>query len=229
MGQTAHSTGLPTPPDSLQGVDSSDSDTLVVLPDGEIDLPSEKSSYGYFSANTLKDTIRRKWRALRLLGQGTFSRVVLAAEVGTAGEACMNGATSSKGIPDSTASVQVDLKRLVAVKIVEHGSVGGASEERVETSLKRELEILKSIRHPSLVHLKAYSIEPERALLILNYCPGGDLFDLASQRHNLLSPALIRRVFAELVAATLYLHEHLIVHRDIKLESMLCSSLQSVH
>ncbi|KAI9792203.1 MAG: Sorting nexin, cytoplasm-to-vacuole targeting pathway/endosomal sorting [Peltula sp. TS41687] len=218
-GLTSHSTGLPTPPDSLRGVDSSDSEILVSVPGKEIDLPSEKTSDEYFSADTLKNDTRRKWRALRLLGQGTFSRVVLATEVDTADEVCMNGGASSKGIPDSTAGEEVEPKRLVAVKIVEHGPAGGASEERVETSLKRELEILKSIQHPSLVHLKAYSIEPDRALLILNYCPGGDLFDLASQKHHLLSAALIRRIFAELVAATLYLHEHLIVHRDIKLES----------
>lgn len=112
-----------------------------------------------------------------------------------------------------------DSKQLVAVKVVEHGPAGGASEERVESSLKRELDILKSMHHPSIVHLKAYSIEPSRALLILRYCPGGDLFDVASQKHHLLKPPLIRRIFAELVAATRYLHAQFIVHRDIKLES----------
>ena len=116
---------------------------------------------------------------------------------------------------------QINLKNLVAVKICEHGPAGGADEKKIETSLKRELEILKAIHHPSLIHLKAVSILEKRAYLVLNYSPGGDLFELASLKLDLLTPPLIRRMFAELVAAVQYLHSRYIVHRDIKLESML--------
>ena len=116
---------------------------------------------------------------------------------------------------------QLDVKTLVAVKICERGPVGGADEKKAETSLKRELDILKSIHHPSLVQLKAMNILETRALLVLNYCAGGDLFELASLKLELLVPSLIRRIFAELVAAVRYLHSKYIVHRDIKLESKL--------
>jgi protein-serine/threonine kinase len=88
-------------------------------------------------------------------------------------------------------------------------------------SLKRELEIMQTIRHPSLVHLKAWNIEPTRAILVLSYCPGGDLFDVASSHREALTPSLLRRIFAELVGAVRYLHERRIVHRDIKLENVL--------
>lgn len=113
-------------------------------------------------------------------------------------------------------------QKLVAVKIIEYGPAGGADEERVEVSLKREVEILKSVNHPSLVQLKAFGSDDKRALLVLDYCPGGDLFDFAtSDMKCLMTPPLIRRMFAEMVGAVRYLHANFIVHRDIKLESKL--------
>jgi protein-serine/threonine kinase len=113
-------------------------------------------------------------------------------------------------------------QKLVAVKIIEYGPAGGADEERVEVSLKREVEILKSVNHPSLVQLKAFGSDDKRALLVLDYCPGGDLFDFAtSDMKSLMTPPLIRRMFAEMVGAVRYLHANFIVHRDIKLESKL--------
>ena len=110
-------------------------------------------------------------------------------------------------------------KSLVAVKICEHGPAGGADEARIKSSLTRELEILKAIDHPSLVHLKAVNVLENRTFMVLGYCAGGDLYELAFSRPDFLVPTFIQRVFAELVAAVRYLHSNYIVHRDIKLES----------
>lgn len=129
--------------------------------------------------------------------------------------------TTESGLLTPKPEMNLDRKTLVAVKVCEHGPRGGASEERIEMSLKRELELMQTIHHPSLVDLKAWSIEPTRAILVLSYCPGGDLFDVATSQRAVLGPALLRRMFAELVGAVGYLHERRIVHRDIKLENVL--------
>ncbi|KAI1390691.1 kinase-like protein [Hypoxylon trugodes] len=184
---------------------------------------SKKSRHEYFEARGRYDQRLRRWRAIKELGQGTFSRVMLAtSQVATEDDdtngTAQNGTT---GLPSPTTNGHPHQKTLVAIKVCEHGPRGGASEDRIEMSLKRELDIMQSISHPSLVHLKAWSIESTRALLVLSYCPGGDLFDVATQYRDQLEPVLIRRIFSEIVGAVMYLHERRIVHRDIKLENVL--------
>jgi protein-serine/threonine kinase len=183
---------------------------------------SKTPSYEYFEARGRKDRKLRRWRRIKDLGEGTFSRVVLATNRIDAEEDNGSNEAQTDSVTTSTpvATSQLDRKSLVAIKVCEHGPKGGASEDRIEMSLKRELDIMQSVHHPSLVHLKAWSIEPTRALLVLSYCPGGDLFDVASNYRDSLKAPILRRIFAEIVGAVGYLHERRIVHRDIKLESM---------
>ncbi|KAK3058927.1 hypothetical protein LTR09_000492 [Extremus antarcticus] len=194
---------LPSPPPSNSSVAASDeADDDEGLPDGD-------DQTDYLEIHCGLKNKRRKFRQLRQLGEGTFSKVVLA--------------TRQRMPQNPTPEIEdhLDPHKLVAVKIVEHGPAGGADEQRIETSLKREVEMLKSVSHPSLVHLKACEYQETRALLVLTYCPGGDLFELASQKRELLTPPMIQRIFSELICAVRYLHSNWIVHRDIKLENVL--------
>ncbi|OJD12667.1 CAMK protein kinase [Emergomyces pasteurianus Ep9510] len=201
----------PTPPRSTRsGYDSSDMDLVPTLMAPMSEIPT-------YHVKSVKTQQPRKYRMLRKLGQGTFSQVVLA----------VRDDPGDKTSPMPGYSTPIS-PRLVAVKIVEYGPARGADQERVATSLNREVEILKSLNYPSLVQLKAYGGDEKRALLVLDYCPGGDLFEFASGAVNPLSQPIIRRIFAELVAAVRYLHANFIVHRDIKLENVLVNIPASV-
>lgn len=197
----------PTPPDSNHGKDGLDQESELQTP-----RPTKVEEAVIYEARTLRRGQKKRWQALRKLGKGEFSSVYLATS-----EIADTSAQERSFLNEAN----VDPKSLVAVKIAEHGPAGGADEQKVETSIRREVELMKAIQHPSLVHLKAVDELDRRTIIVENYCAGGDLFDLASERLHLLTPTLIRRIFSELVAAVHYLHLKYIVHRDIKLESML--------
>ncbi|KAF2678122.1 kinase-like protein, partial [Lentithecium fluviatile CBS 122367] len=187
--------GLPTPPASNRSVTESEEEEVA-----------EEDKIQYITVRQGPQMTKKLWRPVRQLGQGTFSKVWLATD-------------EKRPAKDTLDEATLDPRSLAAIKVVEHGPAGGADEDRVQLSLKREVEMLRSISHPSLVHLRAFDHGEAQALLVLTYCPGGDLFDVASTHRDLLSVDLVQRIFAELVSATRYLHNQLIVHRDIKLES----------
>ncbi|EXJ94027.1 CAMK protein kinase [Capronia coronata CBS 617.96] len=202
--------------------------TVVEVESGLEDEPlAKKPRLEVFHARSVVTGEPRSYEAIRLLGQGTFSKVYLAVR-----KLNHDRKDSVDYRQDSInmAGVRARSRRLVAVKVVEHGPAGGADAERIEVGLKREVDLMKAIKHPSVVHLKAFGHDGDsRALLVMNYCPGGDLFEVASKHQEALTPPLVRRIFAELVSACRYLHQKYVVHRDIKLENVLLNIPVRVH
>ncbi|ORY39738.1 kinase-like domain-containing protein [Leucosporidium creatinivorum] len=96
--------------------------------------------------------------------------------------------------------------------------------ERMRISVVREVEVLKNIRHPSLVSLSASFSTPIYTVLVLDYAPGGELFDFLAQWHTSVEEPLARRIFGELCSAVGWMHSIGLVHRDIKLENILLTS-----
>ena len=195
----------PTPPDSNLGADNASFESQ-----SPNFTPNKVEINPVYEACTIRRSKIKRWKAVRPLGKGTFSKVMLA--------------TSQDVDAKPHASVNLDESlyqpsSLVAVKICEQGPAGGADEKKIEVSIKRELELMKAIDHPSMVHLKAVNMLERQTIIVENYCAGGDLFDLACLKLDYFTPPLIRRIFSELTAAVNYLHLQYIVHRDIKLES----------
>ncbi|XP_077985470.1 serine/threonine-protein kinase SIK3-like [Glandiceps talaboti] len=107
-------------------------------------------------------------------------------------------------------------KTKVAIKIIDKTQLD-------EDNLKkifREIQIMKLLRHPHIIHL--YQVmETERMIyLVTEYASGGEIFDhLVS--HGRMTEKEARKKFRQIVAAVHYCHHRLIVHRDLKAENLL--------
>lgn len=217
LNESSQTNQLPSPVLRNNTIPSNDNDGLLIIPKqraAAVENIAAKSSkkleptsppgrvYEAFDSDMRKSV----WREVRMLGKGAFSKVLLATP-------------NPRHMYPEYRSRYDQYK--VAIKIVDMGNTDENSRDRIVEGLRREIDVVKTISHPSLIRLYAFNTDPNRALMVLPYCAGGDLFHFCSKFGERLDSKLIRRIFAELASATAYLHEHNIVHRDLKLENVL--------
>ena len=83
-------------------------------------------------------------------------------------------------------------------------------------SVADELRIFESINHSYLVNHYGVEIHREEMLIFMEYCPEGTLESLLTSTENGLDEFIVRRYTRQLLEAVACLHEHGVVHRDIK-------------
>ena len=89
-------------------------------------------------------------------------------------------------------------------------------------ALRQEILIMKTLDHPNIITLHECFENTDYIFLILELCTGGELLTkLNSQPHHHFSEAVACRYTRTILECIAYLHEHNIVHRDIKLENFI--------
>ncbi|KAA8499057.1 Serine/threonine-protein kinase gad8 [Porphyridium purpureum] len=129
---------------------------------------------------------------LRLLGEGSFGTVILVRERQTG--------------------------NLYAVKIMSKAQL--ASEDQL-ANIALERQVLREAGpHPFIVECAAGFQTENAVVLVLEYLPGGDFYDLLRSK-GLLSEEQAQFYLAEVVVGIGELHAHKFVLRDLKLENIL--------
>ncbi|KAJ2939647.1 hypothetical protein O0L34_g14366 [Tuta absoluta] len=135
--------------------------------------------------------LKQRFDIVRKLGQGTYGKVQL-------------------GINKKTGQ-EVAIKTIKKCKIESEADL---------VRIRREVQIMSSVRHPNIVHIYEVFENSEKMILVMEYCSGGELYDYLSQK-KVMEEEEARRLFRQIATAVYYCHIHKICHRDLKLENVL--------
>lgn len=95
-------------------------------------------------------------------------------------------------------------------------------DERQTAELRAEIEMLKQLDHPNVVSLVEIFTSQTNISLVMEYCSGGDLSDRRFKTEKDLAS-----VIHQILCAVAHCHQMGIIHRDLKLENVMFSTLES--
>ncbi|XP_053910409.1 maternal embryonic leucine zipper kinase isoform X2 [Cuculus canorus] len=103
----------------------------------------------------------------------------------------------------------------VAIKIMDKLALGDDLPR-----VKVEIDAMKNLSHQHICQLYHVMETSQKIFMVLEYCPGGELFDYIISKDR-LSEEEARVFFRQIVSAIAYVHSQGYAHRDIKPENLL--------
>ncbi|KAH7657766.1 Non-specific serine/threonine protein kinase protein [Dioscorea alata] len=137
-----------------------------------------------------KPLLLGRYEVGKLLGHGSFAKVYHARNARTG---------------ESVAIKVIDKEKILKRGLIAH--------------IKREISILRRVRHPNIVHLHEVMATKAKIYFVMEFVRGGELFSRVAKGR--LSEDTARRYFQQLISAVAFCHARGVFHRDIKPENLL--------
>lgn len=90
----------------------------------------------------------------------------------------------------------------------------------LQKKITREIWLLQKLKHQHLVRIYEAIIQERNIHIVMEYVPGGELFDEIATRGRMVEDEA-RAYFQQLVSCLEYCHNRQIAHRDLKPENIL--------
>ena len=145
----------------------------------------------YNSKKTYPNTQISFYKYGRLIGKGAFGKVNIGLHVLTG--------------------------RIVAIKSFNKKKL---KNEHAKLKILQEIELMKNLRHSSVVKLLDTFETNEYLLIIMENISGGDLLSFVKKRTK-LNEKICKHIFKQLLLSIKFIHSKNIIHRDIKLDNIL--------
>jgi serine/threonine protein kinase len=166
------------------------------------DLINNPQGYKYFSESEQKFLALKhkndlyvevsspnKWQTSEIIGQGSFGRVLFAANIETG-----------------------ELMAIKQIPIIEFSY--GTAHERIK-EIQEEVEILSHLNHKNIVRYLGTKRDDQYLLIFMEYVAGGTISSLLN-KYGKFNETLIRVYTQQILEGLEYLHYNKIIHRDIK-------------
>ncbi len=134
---------------------------------------------------------------LEPIGEGAFGKVYL---------------TSKQGSKKKFATKKIEKKRFTR-------------NPKARKYLDNEINILKILNHPNVVKLYTIKETSQDMFIVTEFCNGGDLSNCLEEHYKKYKRAfpenIVQYLMRQIISAIKYLHDHKILHRDLKLDNIL--------
>ncbi|CAM9665891.1 unnamed protein product [Ectocarpus sp. 4 AP-2014] len=139
-----------------------------------------------------------KYQVGRTIGEGTFGKVKLA--------------------------INTENGEKMAIKVLDKSII---QRQNMGAQVKREISIMKLVRHPYVVQLKEVLASSSKIFLVCELITGGELFDKIVEKQRFTEDEA-RFYFRQLLEGMEYCHSQGVCHRDLKPENILLDGAGNV-
>ena len=113
----------------------------------------------------------------------------------------------------------LNTNKITAAKIIAKSSLGKSREKQ---KLINEIKIHKALHHNNIVNFEHYFEDNDNVFLLLELCSNKSLNELLKRR-KVLTELEVQVYVLQIIKALKYLHNHRIIHRDLKLSNLFLS------
>ena len=92
-----------------------------------------------------------------------------------------------------------------------------------DLEIKNEIDILKKLDHPNIVKIYEFYNTLTDFYIVTEYCKKGELYSYIKRSYSENQLAVL---FYQVFSGLYYLHDHHILHRDLKLENIMISDIE---